>query len=147
MKFVCDAMLGKLAKYLRLLGFDASYARNKAALEYWLSQDPDRVLLTRRSGTEFSSPTIHIRSELIREQLDEIKGLIKAGFNGDTALNRCIECNVPLAEVDKTDIESLVPEFVYHSYAKFRICPSCKRVYWDGSHAKGMGELIKEILK
>jgi uncharacterized protein len=147
MKFVCDAMLGKLAKYLRLLGFDASYARNKAALTDRLSQDPDRILLTRRSGSEFSSPTIHIRSELVREQLDEIKGLIKAGFNKDTALSRCVECNVSLAEVDKEEVESRVPEFVYHTYARFRLCPSCKRVYWEGSHAKGMGELIKEMLR
>jgi len=146
MRFVCDAMLGKLAKYLRLLGFDASYAPSVAALEGEMRRDPDRVVLTRRTKTDFSSPTVRVRSEIVRAQLDEIKGLINAGIDRKAVLGRCIECNLALVDADKTDVESLVPEFVYHAYARFRSCPSCQRVYWEGSHAKGMEKLIEEIL-
>jgi uncharacterized protein len=146
MRFLCDAMLGKLAKYLRLLGFDAVYAKNEASLERSLNQDPDRILLTRRRRTQGPSPTIHIRSEIAREQLNEISGLIKSAIKSEAVLNRCIECNVELAEVERNDIEPLVPEFVYHHYALFKMCPMCKRVYWEGSHAKGMEGLIKEIM-
>ena len=146
MKFVCDAMLGKLAKYLRLLGFDASYAPSKAALEREMLREPGRMVLTRRTKNDFSSPTVRVRSEMVRAQLDEIKDLIKVDVDKTAVLDRCIECNLLLVDVDKTDVESLVPEFVYHAYARFKVCPSCKRVYWEGTHAKGMEKLIEEIL-
>jgi uncharacterized protein with PIN domain len=146
MRFVCDVMLGKMAKHLRLLGFDTVYARNDAALEHYLSSDRDRVLLTRRRRTETSSPVIQIKSEIAREQLTEIGGLIKSAIQRTAVLNRCIECNVTLTEVEKSEIEPLVPEFIYHNCARFKMCPSCRKVYWTGSHTKGMEELIKEIL-
>jgi uncharacterized protein len=146
MRFVCDAMLGKMAKYLRLLGFDTAYARNAAALEGYLSRDRDRVLLTRRRKTETSSPVIHIRSEIAREQLNEIGGIIRSAIQRTAVLNRCMECNMPLAEVEKSEIEPVVPEFIYHNCTRFKMCPSCRKVYWAGSHTKGMEELVKEIL-
>ncbi len=146
MRFVCDVMLGKLAKYLRLLGFDAAYARTEASLEQYLSRDQDRLLVTRRKAIVAPSRTIQIRSESAREQLYELRGLIKSAIGRATILTRCLECNVELTDADKTEIEPLVPEFVYHHYRRFKMCPSCKKVYWEGSHAKGMEDLIKEIL-
>lgn len=146
MRFVCDVMLGKLARYLRLFGFDAAYARTDAALKECLGREPDRMLLTRRREADIPTPFIRIRSEVAREQLLELREVIKSAIARDRVFKRCIECNVELTETDREGIEPLVPEFVFHHYDKFRICPSCRRVYWEGSHAKGMEELIKEIL-
>ncbi len=146
MRFVCDVMLGKLAKYLRLFGFDTIYARTEKSVEGYLDRDRDRILLTRRRSSPAAARTIQIKSEIVREQLRELAGVIRAGIRKEMILNRCLACNVELADVDRTEIEPLVPEFVYHNYRRFRICPSCKRVYWEGSHTLGMQQLIEEIV-
>jgi len=146
MRFICDVMLGKLARHLRLFGLDAVYVKTEDDLRDCLRREPDRILLTRRRRVDVSSPRIQIRSEIAREQLLEMAGVIKASVRKEQLFSRCIECNVELIHVDREEIEPLVPEFVYHHYSRFMICPSCKRVFWEGSHAKGMEELTKEIL-
>lgn len=146
MRFVCDVMLGKLAKYLRILGFDADYAASPAALDRCRAHEGDRILLTRRKGPSPFEKTVRIDSEIASEQLREIKALIKPAVSAAALFGRCIECNVPLVEADKGDIEPLVPEFVYHHYTRFMTCPSCKRVYWEGSHTVGTAALLDEVL-
>ena len=146
MRFVCDAMLGKLAKYLRIFGFDTVYAPNAAALERVRTNEPDRVLLTRRKGPTGFTTTVLIRSDSAREQLREIKALIEPAIERSAVFGRCIECNAELIEADKSDVEPDVPEFVYHRYAAFKRCPSCKKVYWEGSHTAGMAALLEEML-
>jgi uncharacterized protein with PIN domain len=146
MRFACDVMLGKLAKYLRILGFDAAYAPNQAALDRLRVEDPGRTLLTRRRRPSGFRMTVHIESEIAREQLREIKGLIKPQLSSDTVFTRCIECNAELIDVERTDVEPRVPEFVYHNYRRFKTCPSCGKIYWQGSHTMGMEALVKEML-
>lgn len=146
MRFVCDQMLGKLAKYLRILGFDAVYAASPAALDRVRVHEGNRILLTRRKGPSGFTKTIRIDSEHASDQLLEIKPLVAPAISAGAVFGRCIECNVELTEADKADIEPRVPEFVYHHYARFKICPSCKRVYWEGSHTSGMTALLKEML-
>ena len=145
MRFLCDVMLGRLAKYLRVLGFDAEYARDDAALERLKREEKDRIFLTRRKMTQDFQRVILVKSDSAREQLREIKGLTRSEVAPELALNRCIECNKELVEVNKTEIEILVPEFVYHQYDRFKQCPSCERIYWEGSHARGLDRLIEEI--
>ncbi len=146
MRLVCDAMLGKLARYLRMLGFDTAYVPNRAALDRMLASEPDRILLTRRRGAVPGfNRTVRIESEIAREQLREVKALVKPHLSRDAVFSRCIECNVELTDIDKSDVEPSVPEFVYHNYSRFRTCPSCRRIYWEGSHSKAMEALIEEI--
>ena len=146
MKFICDVMLGKLAKYLRLLGFDAVYAPNRASLEHYAQNSGDRLFLTRRKEAIGFPTTLHLTSEKTREQLVEMRDLIRSAIEPGRVLSRCSRCNVELIEVERTEIETRVPEFVFHNYVRFKTCPFCRRVYWEGSHAKGMENLIKEIL-
>jgi uncharacterized protein with PIN domain len=146
MRFVCDVMLGRLAKYLRVLGFDAEYARDDAALERFEREEKGRILLTRRKKTWNFPRVVLVKSDSAREQLREIKELIRGEVARELALNRCIECNKELIEVDKTEIEILVPEFVYHQYDRFKQCPSCGRFYWEGSHTRCLDQLMEEVL-
>jgi hypothetical protein len=147
MRFVCDAMLGKLARYLRLLGFDAVYAESPGALDRLRAADRDRILLTRRRrGPAGFTRIVRIESEITREQLREIKGLIKPWIRRENVCGRCIECNEELIGVERADVESLVPEFVFHTSTRFKTCPSCRRVYWEGTHTRGIAALLKEIL-
>jgi len=146
MRFICDAMLGRLARRLRLLGFDTVYARSASALEEYRRKEADRVLLTRRSRIEANARMVRIESEHVVEQLREIKALIGPTIDTERIFRRCIECNTELIEAEKTEIESRVPEFVYHAHARFRVCPSCGRVYWEGSHTESMKRVLKELL-
>jgi hypothetical protein len=144
MSFICDVMLGKLARYLRFLGFDTIYIRNRDALDYYRRNNSERFLLTRRKETLYKK-SIHVKSDNAREQLKEIKGLIKPYIRSEALLSRCSRCNRELLDVNKTEIEPFVPEFVFHTYARFKTCPSCRRVYWEGSHTEGMAALLKEV--
>ncbi|OPY79921.1 MAG: hypothetical protein A4E65_01700 [Syntrophorhabdus sp. PtaU1.Bin153] len=147
MKFICDAMLGKLAKYLRILGLDAEYTAGPAILDrYKLEPEPPYFLTKRLKGVTYPK-TVFIRSGKAKDQLLEVKEVIRRFINREKIMNRCIECNVELADIGKADIEQYVPEFVFHHYSTFRICPHCRKVYWEGSHAAHMGDLINEIMK
>ena len=89
--------------------------------------------------------TIYIKAENVHEQLRELKELIKPFIDSDKVLTRCINCNVLLIEVEKERVEHRVPEFVFHNYNLFRLCPHCERVYWPGTHTEHMSELIDEV--
>ena len=145
MKFVCDAMLGKLAKYLRILGFDAVYLRNPGALDHYGRGDNPPYFLTRRAKTFAYKRTLYLKGEHVREQLQELRELIKPFFDPDKVLTRCINCNLILTSVEKESIEHRVPEFVFHTYNAFKICPQCQRVYWAGTHTQHMAQLIEEV--
>jgi uncharacterized protein with PIN domain len=145
MKLICDVMLGKLARYLRLLGFDTLYARNATERERLRARHPDRLLITRARRTA-GPGVIPVTSEITREQLRELKNLLQPEITRGMPMSRCIECNRELLQVDKQEIECLVPEFVFHHYADFSRCPACGKVYWQGSHTQGMKDLLQELL-
>jgi uncharacterized protein len=145
MRFACDVMLGKLAKYLRILGFDATYLGNVNILDRYSQEEDSRYFLTRRKKALGYERTICIKAENVREQLGELKGLIKPFIDPDKVLTRCINCNVPLVDVEKETVEHRIPEFVFHTYNSFKLCPHCERVYWAGTHTEHMTELIEEV--
>jgi hypothetical protein len=147
MKFICDAMLGRLAKYLRILGLDAEYTRDLFLLAQYKEQPDSPYFLTRTMKTISYERIIFIKSDKVREQLQEIREVICPFIDPGKIMNRCIDCNVELVDVEKKDIEQMVPEFVFHQYAQFRSCPKCRKVYWEGSHAKGMAQLVREIME
>lgn len=148
MTFVCDAMLGKLAKYLRMLGIDTPYIHNIEHLKSCKNEPEKPIFLTRRPIRSVLYDTcFSIKSEHVEEQLREIQDLIKPFVHKDMLMSRCIRCNMPLNDVKKIEIEQFVPEHVFHNYDKFKACPSCKKVYWKGSHTEHMMGWMKKLLK
>jgi hypothetical protein len=145
MRFACDVMLGRLAKYLRILGFDTIYLRNLAALGRLRTEDDPRYFLTRRKSVTGYDRTIYIGAETVRAQLAELNPTIRDAIDLQKVLSRCIGCNVLLEDVEKKSIEHLVPEFVFHAYQGFKQCPACGRVYWQGTHTTQMSRLIGEM--
>jgi uncharacterized protein len=145
-RFVCDVMLGKLAKYLRLLGLDAVYLRDISELKQMNESRESLILLTRRTKPAAPVRSVVVHSDVARRQLTELKDLIGTWVDRSKVLNRCVECNVPLEDIEKSEVEHRVPEFVFHHYSTFKKCPSCKRIYWEGSHARHMSDLLKELL-
>ncbi len=143
--FVCDVMLGKLAKYLRMLGFDAPRVNSLREVERYATMGEGFLFLTRRKSFSGTCKTLFIISDKGRGQLLEIKNEIRPYFDPGAIMSRCMPCNCSLADIDRTDIEGRVPEHVFHLHTLFKICPSCARVYWEGTHAEKMSVLVREV--
>ncbi len=143
MKFIADVMLGRLAKRMRLLGFDVLYDRafdDNAVIR--LSLEQDRVILTRDTALvarPLASRHIFVKSDDVRTQLEQILSAVPPE---ETALplTRCSACNHPLLGAPKAEIRDSVPGYVYDKYAVFLRCPSCGRVYWRGTHVNRMAK-------
>jgi len=149
-RFIADDMLGKLAKWMRIMGCDVEYFRSITDKELAeRAYASGRIILTR--------DTLLIRRRKVKgnhffvigdSYKDQIRQVVKH-FPIDPysqILTRCILCNKPLINIDKASIESKVPLYVYESQDSFETCPSCKRIYWDASHKERMIKQLEEIL-
>ncbi len=131
-RFICDRMLGTLCKYLRMSGFDTTYARDskKALIE---ALQEERVLLTRNTRMRGQKHVFFINSDAPREQLRSVYDHFGLP-DSMNFLSRCLLCNEPLKRAAKEDMRKLVPFFTYKNFDEFAQCPKCRRVYWKGSH-------------
>jgi len=144
MRFLVDAMLGKLAKWLRILGYDVLYYRDLEDEQLIrLAEAEGRVLLTgdeelgRRRG-------ILISSDDWREQLHELVGVIE--LDRRSVFTRCIECNLPLERISRAEVEGLVPPYVFATQEEFGRCPQCGRIYWKGTHFQSALAEVERII-
>lgn len=147
-KFVLDVHLGKLAKYLRLMGFDTYYhnkLRDREIVE--ISKNENRIILTRDKGVLKYNEVTHgyyLRADDPGEQIKEI--IHRFDLKGKVALfTRCMECNGQIKKVSKQQIESELLEKTKKYYSEFYQCENCKRIYWKGSHYEKMMKFIKAI--
>ena len=140
-RFLADAMLGRLARWLRVLGFDTRYepALSDTALVF-LARAEDRVLLTRdRHLLRELRPAraLDPASDVPLEQLREC--VARLGLRPPAALfTRCLLCNAPLDSVPDDEADALLPPRARGLGGPVRRCPTCGRVYWRGSHARRM---------
>jgi uncharacterized protein with PIN domain len=138
MRFICDAMLGRLAKWLRILSFDTVYAQANDHELARQARAEDRVLLTRDQQL---AQRRGIRALLIdADELDDQLAQVVAAFGLEPTLDRarCPLCNVRLREVRRASVRDRVPPYVWEHHSSFRECPACRRVYWRGSHWRRM---------
>ncbi len=140
-------MLGKLAKYLRFLGYDAYYPSGKMSDEeiMEIARREERILLTRDRELARRAGGVYIESDRYEEQLKFV--IKKFGLEDAHLLSRCSICNVPLVPVEKEKVKDKVPPYVYEHNDEFYICPSCGRVYWYGSHTKRIEEKLRKIME
>jgi uncharacterized protein with PIN domain len=148
-RFIADAMLGRLARWLRILGVDCAYEREISDRELVRRATAEgRVILSRDRALpeEWWVPGIHrVDSEDLREQLREV---LRA-FDLAPSLRpftRCNACNRELRAVAKADVSGRVPPRVLLGHEAFRECPACRRVYWEGSHTERIRRLVEEVL-
>ena len=143
-KFVADVMVGKLARWLRVLGFDVAYSNVLHDDEIVrLAELEDRIILTRDTGIasrRMQGQCLLIESGDYKEQIQQV--LRTFGLTDFSILSRCVKCNTLLRDIDKEAVFEKVPPFVYLTQARFASCPSCHRVYWHGTHAN---EMLKRI--
>ena len=151
MKFIADIMVGKLARYLRMAGYDVAYF-NDASDDFILktAMKEDRIVLTRdtlmlerrqfRNGTLKS---VFILDDDIREQLLQIRSELNISLGPD--LIRCLICNDLLVKVSKKEVRHKVPPYVYGTQDDFMYCRKCGRYYWRGTHYNYMDDFFKGL--
>ena len=145
-RFVADCMLGKLAKWLRVLGYDTHYQC------YYRPGDIDqlvkmgRLLLSRhKRTTDHYVNAVLIHSNGVGGQITELKKMGYFEPDQSNWFSRCLICNVLLTEAQEDAARENVPEYVfYENMTEIRFCPSCRRYYWPGSHRARMVRKIKE---
>lgn len=147
-RFALDVHLGRLARLLRMFGFDSFYKNamddeelvRVARVEKRIILTRDRGLLKRRSVTH----GYLVRSLVPRDQVGEVvrrfdlSALVRLGI-------RCVECNVELERVAKDEVMARLPQAVAREYSDFATCPECGRVFWRGSHWRRMTELAASL--
>jgi uncharacterized protein with PIN domain len=146
MIFYCDAMLGKLATYLRILGLDVVYLRRPADLQSFREADREKQLFTRRRPGPPFGGIVYIHADSPGEQLTEALPTVGPHLDPKNVMTRCLRCNSLLEETDRASVEQSVPEYIFHTHGRFRRCPTCRRVYWPGSHAGHMKGLLDRAI-
>jgi uncharacterized protein len=147
-RFVLDVHLGRLAAYLRMLGFDAWYRRcspDKELAE--ISATERRILLTRDRGLLMRSQVTHgywLRQSYSRGQVAEVVDRFDLA-RAIRPFTRCMACNARLADISKDLVRDLVPLRIAELHDEFRQCPDCGRIYWRGAHYRRMESWIREL--
>lgn len=153
-RFVVDVNVGKLAKWLRILGYDALFINpidDGELVEIALREG--RVILTkdthiakRRVVTSGQVRVVLVEGDRVLDQLrflaDELRlaGPLKM-------FSRCIECNVPLDTIDRTSVQGRVPPYVFRTQERYMACPCCGKIYWPGTHWQRMRETAQRVLQ
>jgi len=148
--FLADVMLGRLARWLRLLGFDTLYYNDISDNRLLrIAKEQGRFILTRDTRLvkiKGIKDYLLIKANDSFSQLLEVIDILKlTRFN---LLSRCVKCNGMLTRIlDKNEIKDSVPEFVFLHFNLFLRCSDCGKVYWDGTHPRKFREKLSEVLK
>lgn len=148
-KFILDTHLGRLASYLRMMGFDTLY-RNDYPDDVLaeVSASENRIVLTRDVGVLKRGIVVHgyfVRNTDPRKRLLEINERYNLAPYADP-FGRCMSCNGELKIVDKTEIANSVPDGVTDTFDTFHQCLACEKIYWKGSHYTKMERIIAEVM-
>jgi uncharacterized protein len=152
-RFVVDIMLGRLARWLRALGYDTRYpgpapghAGDRQLRQ--IAHAEDRILITRdRMLARLAGPRgCLIRAERLDDQLEETVEHLGLHPREQDWLSRCLDCNSLLERRERAAVRGLVPEHVFATHAEFRNCPGCAKIYWAGSHTDRMLERLARVL-
>ena len=147
--FIADAMLGRLARSLRMLGYDVSYRPHIDDVELKREAVRERrVILTR--DNEVAATRLPVRVVLIEsddhgEQLKQVVRQLELSVRG-ARFTRCLVCNVPVESVPKEEVEGDVPPYVYATQERFARCPRCGRIYWAATHVANAERWLDELL-
>jgi uncharacterized protein with PIN domain len=144
--FVADSMVGKLARYLRIMGYDTVYQSSYPDQRLSELVMEGRTLLTRNHATARSySNSIFIDRDLVKDQLNVVDTNLKLTRDRRSWFSRCLVCNSPLSKAEGEAARESVPDFVFFKYPeRISFCPTCKRFYWPGTHRERMLETLRE---
>lgn len=148
-KFLADENVGKLGRWLRILGYDVAY--QSPALDAQLALNAlreNRIILTR--DREFVQRRMVERHLLLTsqdpvEQLKQVIRTFQLELDRNSFFTRCLDCNTPIQSVPKAEVQSVVPEYVYRTQDQFHRCPTCNKFFWAGSHTTNFQDWLKRL--
>jgi uncharacterized protein with PIN domain len=151
-KFIADNNVGKLARWLRLIGYDTLLFKQKddgQMIKIALSEN--RVILTkdtqfmkRRLVTNGKLKTIHIKQDDPKLQVQEVVKTLNLNYHFKP-FSLCLECNRALIARDKEEVKNLVPAQVVETQTQYTECPACHRIYWPGTHWQAMVKKLQDL--
>jgi uncharacterized protein with PIN domain len=148
LNFAADRTLGKLAKWLRLMGFDTIYETNVSSNWFYEHLDESRILLTRTEKIRRQYAMrrlIFIEGNDLFEQLAQVIDEMAITFQDIRPFSRCIECNTQIIDIDKGTVYGMVPDYIYETHDNFSMCRQCQRTFWRGSHTERSMERIVQL--
>jgi len=145
-KLLTDGMLGRLTRWLRVLGYDTIYAPDVNDAELLRrARAQDRVLLTadRALAARRGARTLLIEAQNLAGQLRQARAAL--GPPPGNEFSRCVACNGELVEADKSTLADCVPPYVLATQQEFYRCPDCGRIYWPGTHVERMRDMLSDL--
>ncbi|MEM0380686.1 MAG: DUF5615 family PIN-like protein [Desulfurococcaceae archaeon] len=152
-RFVVDTMLGNIARWLRILGYDTLYSRNYKDWEVLkIAERENRVIITRDQGLHHRAlnrglKTIYLYMDGIAKRLAYISLHTGIKLYVDLEHTRCPMCNNELRKVSKDFVKNNIPPKVYRLHDDFWLCSKCGKVYWIGRHWIKIEEILREARK
>jgi uncharacterized protein with PIN domain len=146
--FAAEKTLGKLAKWLRLLGFDTFYEPEITAARFIETLENDRIVLTRTQRIKkllVSTRFIFIESDHLEKQLNQVVRELGLKVADTHPFSRCLRCNIQIVTAEKDSLWGRVPDYIFQTHDLFQKCPKCGRIYWPGSHTQRSLEKIRTL--
>ena len=147
-RFAADRMLGKLAKWLRVLGYDAVYLRQAGDAEILARLGEGRILLTRDRRAKLwckQGRVFVVNANDPENQLREVVQGLGLAILHNAVSSRCLKCNSLLEMASREEVREQVPEYIWQTQHQFCRCKDCGRVYWTGSHSERMRQRLEQI--
>lgn len=148
MKFIVDCMLGKLAKWLRMLGYDTKFILDADDDDLVrIAVKEDRILLTRDSllcmRRMVRNRCIFIDWGKTSDQVKQVFSALNLAVIESNMFTRCTICNEQIKHIDKSDVKGKVPSFVYKTQNEYGCCVKCDKIYWRGTHVQHVFDALK----
>lgn len=143
-------MMGKLAKWLVFLGYDAAFVppekRSRTGLRK-TAKEEGRILLTRDSDLEFAPgiKVLMLREQKFEDQLRKVVEVFRLKISRENMFRRCTLCNLELEKISREEAIPLIPEKVKTLETEFSRCGKCRRIYWSGTHIENNLKKLKDL--
>ena len=152
-RFIVDANVGKLARWLRMLGYDTIFINDIddgelvsiALRERRVVVTRDTQIMLRRVVTSGRVQAVLIEVDDPRDQFRQLSRAVK--LDREHKFTRCLECNQPLEPRSRDEVEGLVPPYVFNTQTQYQQCPDCKRIYWQATHWKNMSQVLDRLME
>lgn len=140
LRFITDASLARLAKWLRILGYDTAVYQSEAGRPMLRLADAEkRIVLTRRGDMlerQFSGRLYLVTGNDVAAQLREVLERFSTSINPEKMFSLCLKCNEKLINVTKEEVRDLVPPYVWENCSSYTKCQKCQSIYWAGTHQR-----------
>ena len=148
LKFLVTEESARLARWLRLMGYDAATAgATPLPALYRRAYNEARIVVTRngRVGTSRLFRVVQLNNQRLEDQLKQVMKELHLSVEPDKAFSRCDVCNVTVDPVEKSLIKDRVPPYVFQTQPAFHQCPSCRRIYWAATHYQRTCALFEKL--